>query len=130
MTSMRYILLISNLIHQSLSLSCESQVIQISGDLYSSIFTSDAIIFTNTDRISCVYKCSVYKEEILITRAVYYPEDCLCSCTSVPTTIYTGAGAGAGGAGAGVSGADGVRVHAVVLDRPGDVSRSIVMSCN
>ena len=123
---MWYILLISNLIPQSSSLSCDSQAIQISGDLYSSIFTSDAIIFSNTDRISCVYKCSVYDEEILITRAVYYPEDRLCSCTSVPTTIHTGAS----GAGGGVSGVSGVRVHVVVLDRPGDVSRSSVMSCN
>ena len=104
MSSLLHILLISHLIYRSSNHICDIQNIRISDSLFSDIFNSDAIAFIDVDRISCVYHCSIYDEDILITSAVYVKEDRLCSCTHVPTVN---------------NGAEGIWVDVIVLNRPG-----------
>ena len=103
---MMWLSLLTLMLRVSLSLSsCGKQHYWISHQQYLDLFSSDNVLFTNIDGIYCVYKCLRYDQSIEILSAVYLREDRLCSCAASLVTSDASA--------------DGVKVQALQLPRPG-----------
>ena len=89
--------------------SCSKQEHLLSHQQYSDIFASNGtnIIFRNIHGVYCVHRCLVYDPSVEIISAVYVREERLCSCAPVLVSSDV------------FDDADGVRVYAVELPRPG-----------
>ena len=103
---MIWLSLLTLILRVSLSLSsCETQLYRISHQQYFELFSSDNVLFTNINGLSCVYQCLTYDQSVEILSAVYVHEERLCSCAASLVTSDASA--------------DGVQVQALQLPRPG-----------
>ena len=103
---MMWLSLLTLILRVSLSLSsCGTQLYWISHQQYLDLFSSDNVLFTNIEGLSCVYQCLIYDQSVEILSAVYVREQRLCSCAASLVTSDASA--------------DGIEVLALQLPRPG-----------